>query len=113
MKRELYTDEFLAWVDGNKKGVGEQLIKFRKKCGLSQKKLAEKSGVSVKTIMRIEKARSNYRLSTLFFIVNDGLEMGLKPFHNHPLLATKPPKGPILKNPPQPEKKVIKKRKTK
>ena len=113
MKRELYTDEYLAWVDGNKKGIAEQLIKYRTELGYSQKKLAEKSGVSVNTIMRIEKGTSNYTFSSILNIVNDGLEISVAKFFTHPLLAVTPPKGKIFKNPPQPKKRVTKKRKFK
>jgi len=56
---------------------GEMLKSERKKQKLSQEQLAKKIGTTKSYISRIEKASSDIKLSTLFKIFEDGLNLKL------------------------------------
>jgi len=64
--------------------ISKNLIYYRKKEGLSQEKLSEKSSVTVRTIQRIEKGTVNPHLDTLKLLaIGLGIEIeDLKPLNN-------------------------------
>jgi len=65
--RERYEQEFEAFK------LGIMLQELRKEQGLTQEKLAEKSGTTKSYISRIENDASDIRLSTLMRIIQEGL----------------------------------------
>lgn len=60
----------LGGVTEEKKPIEQVLIEARSKRRWSQAKLAEESGVSTNTIIKIESGKGNPRLSTLMTIAN-------------------------------------------
>jgi len=67
-----------------KESISKNLVYYRKKEGLSQEKLSEKSSVTVRTIQRIEKGSVNPHLDTLKLLaVGLGINVDdLKPLEN-------------------------------
>ncbi|MEO8210524.1 MAG: helix-turn-helix transcriptional regulator [bacterium] len=70
--REIYEQEFEAFK------LGVMLQELRKEKGLTQEELAEKCGTTKSFISRIENNASDFRLSTLMRIVQEGLGGHLK-----------------------------------
>lgn len=50
--------------------MGDRICKARKECGLTQKELAQQTGLAVKTIHDIEKGRKNPTYETLARLLN-------------------------------------------
>lgn len=52
------------------KNIGEQIVKYRARKGISQVKFAEISGISVPTIKLLERGKTNVRPTTIVKIMD-------------------------------------------
>lgn len=50
--------------------IGEQIVKYRARNGLSQKKFAEMTGISVPTVKLLESGEKNVRKTTMVKIMD-------------------------------------------
>ncbi|RMG96334.1 MAG: XRE family transcriptional regulator [Deltaproteobacteria bacterium] len=57
--------EVVAAIECQRRSLGDELRRLRRRAGLSQEALAERAGVHAKHVQRIERGRCNPNLSTL------------------------------------------------